>query len=702
MGKYWHTVITYFTVFNKNMCKIIFISLILFFISHLNEISGQNVGIADTFDIKNISVKNSNPSLFNDLAQKKLFNEPEKALVFAEAALKTAILNNNKKEEARAWYYIGNVYNIKGENDKALDAYYKALEIKKMLNDREGLARVLNNIGVIKVNTGDYKTAIEYYNKSLKIKYQLKDTNGIAGTLANIGNIYFLWGKYRESFKYNHTALSLYEMTNNKQGIAACSNHLGAIYENWKDFNSALNSYNTALELETYNRNSDGIANTLNNLGNLYNKMGVYEEALNKYEQSLEIRKKENNLKGIASTLNNIGTLYTQKSEYDKARNYFKQALNISRQINSGYEITVNLYAIGNNYLTLKNYKSARPYFEESLKIASDNNFRELVADNYNALSTIYSNLQMYDKAYLCLQKYMMLKDSIFSKETYKQMAEIKTRYETEKKQKEIELLKRNMLIQQLKSEQREQQLNMRLIIWIAVAGFIILLIFSGAIMLRLNQRRKLIIAEQKALRAQMNPHFIFNAMNSIQGFIMEHNNESARKYLNRFSQLMRNILENSKQTTIPLKEELDTLTLYLELEKLRFSNSFEYNISIDDAIDCEEVYIPPMLIQPLLENAIQHGLLPSNKQGLLELNFLLFKEKYIKIIIKDNGIGREKAAEISQRRINHVSTGMKNIQERISLLSKIHKGNIQMKVIDIIDENNNGIGTQVEIVLPC
>jgi len=200
-----------------------------------------------------------------------------------------------------------------------------------------------------------------------------------------------------------------------------------------------------------------------------------------------------------------------------------------------------------------------------------------------------------------------------------------------------------------------------------------------------------------------MNPHFIFNAMNSIQSLIVSRNNEAARKYLNRFSKLMRTILENSQKSTVKLNEELNSLMLYLEIEQLRFEHNFKYIINIDEKINCDDINLPPMLIQPLIENAIQHGLLPlDSKDGLLQLNFDLIGGDSLKITIKDNGIGRAKSAEINKKRFNHVSTGMKNIQERILLLKKIYKGKINFKVIDIIDENYNGAGTIVEIILPA
>ena len=162
----------------------------------------------------------------------------------------------------------------------------------------------------------------------------------------------------------------------------------------------------------------------------------------------------------------------------------------------------------------------------------------------------------------------------------------------------------------------------------------------------------------------------------------------------------MRKILENSKHNYIQLSEELETIELYLDLEKLRFENKFDFKINFDENIDPEMISIPPMLIQPYLENAILHGLMPKKEKGLLLLSFKLFEENTILCTIKDNGIGREKANKINVLRKKHRSTGMKNIEERLVILNKINKSDMRVKIIDLYNRKGEAAGTEVKLYI--
>jgi LytS/YehU family sensor histidine kinase len=163
----------------------------------------------------------------------------------------------------------------------------------------------------------------------------------------------------------------------------------------------------------------------------------------------------------------------------------------------------------------------------------------------------------------------------------------------------------------------------------------------------------------------------------------------------------MRLVLENSKQNFIPLSTEIETLKRYLELEKMRFDNSFTFKISIDKNMLTNEINVPPMLIQPYLENAIWHGLAPKKSDGILVIDFENTADNYLKCSIEDNGIGRVNAAEIAKKRKNHTSTGLKNIEERLELINMITNSKTEVEIVDLYDENNNPIGTKVVIKIP-
>ncbi len=243
---------------------------------------------------------------------------------------------------------------------------------------------------------------------------------------------------------------------------------------------------------------------------------------------------------------------------------------------------------------------------------------------------------------------------------------------------------------------------------FIALAIFAGFLLLTGIFLLILRSqhikaenRRKLLLSEQKALRAQMNPHFIFNSLSSIQYLILGKNKQEATSYLSNFALLMRRVLENSKFNVIPLSEEIETLKLYLDLEKMRFEEKFDYKVFIDKTLSTEEIMIPPMLLQPYLENAIWHGLMPKKTKGKLLLEIKKVSTNRIICAIEDNGIGREKSNEISAKRNNHHSTGMRNIEERIALINKIYKTNMQVKIIDLYDKMKRAAGTRIELYIP-
>jgi ligand-binding sensor domain-containing protein len=215
-----------------------------------------------------------------------------------------------------------------------------------------------------------------------------------------------------------------------------------------------------------------------------------------------------------------------------------------------------------------------------------------------------------------------------------------------------------------------------------------------------LEYQKQLFELEQKALQLQMNPHFLFNSLNSIQSFVLNNDIDNAILYLSKFSQLMRRILSNSRESMIPFRDELQALNLYLEIEKLRFDNKFDYQIKVDPEIDDSFIEIPPMILQPYVENAIIHGLMHKEEKGHLEINISL-KGETILCVIEDDGIGRERAAEIrSQSGIERKSRGMLITRERLDILNQYSRDQYTVNVIDLKDSNGEPAGTRVEVYI--
>jgi LytS/YehU family sensor histidine kinase len=197
-----------------------------------------------------------------------------------------------------------------------------------------------------------------------------------------------------------------------------------------------------------------------------------------------------------------------------------------------------------------------------------------------------------------------------------------------------------------------------------------------------------------------MNPHFIFNSLNSINRFILQNNKAEATDYLTKFSRLIRIILNSSVSTTVSLTEDLETLHLYLELESLRFNNEFSYKITCDPEVDADFIRMPPMLLQPFVENAIWHGLMNKEGRGHLWIN-INQKGNTLICTIADDGIGRKKAAELKGKRGKHKSMGMNITESRIDLMNNINGENKAVEIRDLVDAYGNGTGTEVIIKIP-
>jgi LytS/YehU family sensor histidine kinase len=269
--------------------------------------------------------------------------------------------------------------------------------------------------------------------------------------------------------------------------------------------------------------------------------------------------------------------------------------------------------------------------------------------------------------------------------------------YDFDKKQKaaEYERMEERILHENQIRQQRQAMFGL-LILVILVALISFLLLRHSRLRSRLTQ----IDLEQRLLRAQMNPHFIFNSLCAVQDFILAGKPQKANTFLTKIARLMRNILENSREEFIPLEKEIETIKLYLDLQQLRFETGFEYNISLDENIDPENLSIPPMLTQPCVENSIEHGLLPLKEKGQLKITYS-FRNGMMMLEVTDNGIGRKEAASRASEKKNKKSVSTQVTRERLENFRKtLRQKSISYEIIDLYD-TDRAAGTKVVMMLP-
>ena len=319
----------------------------------------------------------------------------------------------------------------------------------------------------------------------------------------------------------------------------------------------------------------------------------------------------------------------------------------------------------------------------------------------YQHLSEIQSLMGDNKGALESYKNYSATKDSVFNMEKDKKITQTAMQYEFDKKEAA------NKAEQDKKDAVASAEIKRQKLIKNSTMGGVgIVGIFSFFLLRSFNRRKKIAFdktvseVEMKALRSQMNPHFIFNSLHSINKFMMDNEKENASEYLSKFSKLMRLILENSREQGVPVEKDLSALELYLQLEKLRFQNKFDYSISVAENIDKENTLIQPMMLQPFVENSIVHGI--QNKEGQGKISVSISRDgEMIKCIVEDNGIGREESMSISSTQKENKSLAMSITQERISILNQIKKAKAALNIFDLKDAANNASGLRVELLLP-
>ena len=449
-----------------------------------------------------------------------------------------------------------------------------------------------------------------------------------------------------------------------KKDIADSYYWLGSIHRYWENYDSSEVYSNESLKLFTQLDDENGIAKANNTIGSIWFYKKEYEKAIKHFKIREAIQMKNGDSLEWAGALINIGAVYIENKELNKGREYTLKAIEISQKLNALSNINIALMNLSDLEMTLGNYKTAYQYDQQRFGVLIRRN-----AKRYNELAE-----------------------------------ENTIKYQTERKKKENEALSRKAEIDALKMEKQANEIIQTRLLLLGLSLFLIVGVAIFMVIIRHNKIKTIQqITEMRiqALNAQMNPHFLFNVLNSIQSFIVSNNGDQAERFLAKFAKLTRLMLDGSREEKITIEDEVTSLQLYLELEKLRFENKFNFSIEVDETIDTEFCLIPPLLIQPYVENSILHGMKGIEHEGNILVKMESKKDQII-CTIKDNGIGRAKAkANKNKTNMEHKSVGLLIAKERLQQLNKSIALVELIKIEDLKDESNNPIGTKVEIVIP-
>lgn len=633
---------------------------------------------------------------FLDSAQALATKEPYRAIDFVNKALEISITNNDKTAEALSYKTLGSIQQQLGHNDLAISNFQKAIDIletkQKSLTSYSSFGN--SNIDLFEV-------------------YRL-----ISISLSSMGKHNDALVKISKCFDNSFSGIP------HNYIIAAKKVKADILLKQGK-FNESLNICNEILKEEKANKNLNGEIDILNQIGDLYFAKGNENSALEYYNKAKAIADKTSDNDRQTKSSNRIAKVFSKQKKFDNEAEVRQQNVS-SKSMKSAADISRENIAIGNAYVQADKLEEALPYYEKGLEqeqvvfknsgsnSAQDNNQEEekLVEEKVNAyklLTEEYIKKGDLTKARENLNKYKFYQDSLTRIREIEMLKAVELSKDLGKNQQRIELLERERQLNEkaillLKQDQqlKEEELSSRNMV---IAGLFLCLIvmgFAGYFMVKSGKEKRKAnqMLALKSLRGQMNPHFIFNALNSVNHYVSQNDERSANKYLSDFSKLMRSVLDISKHDFIPLSEEIEILKLYLQLEHARFSEKFEYEFIINEEAENAAFEIQPMLIQPYIENAVWHGLRYIDGTGFLKVLFEL-EPKGLAVTIEDNGIGRKRSKELkTKNQMKQMSTGMQNIENRIKISNELFKNKISVEIVDM-DENQENTGTVVKIFIP-
>ncbi|WPP49470.1 tetratricopeptide repeat protein [Catalinimonas niigatensis] len=608
-----------------------------------------------------------------------------------------------------SWEYI-----LKNQLDSAT-LYADSIQLlAERLHSEERIAYAHFYYGVVARHRGSFSSALDHLQQFVDYYEGTGDSIRVAYGLFQIGVVNSALGDYEKSLTRYYRILHIHEKENNPFKIGYTLNGIGVLYKNMKKYEDAIKTYERALAIYDSLDAKEDQANVLGNLANVHVELHQFDKAKHYFSQALAIDESLGAQRWIAYDLENIGNMYNHMEKYDSALLYQLKALAIREDFTSKSEYAHTLQQLAYTYYLLKNYPLARQQLLKALELGKEIKAKPLLRDIYVTFAKIYDEENNYKEAFAYHQLYTTMKDSILNEESAKQLNELQTKYETAEKDKQIILLANEKELQ-LKETERQAGLKKA-----SMAGLLLLSILTGLLVYIFRQRlrhQKLLAAkneevreanfkremselEIKALRAQINPHFLFNCMNSINRMILQGETDSASLYLTKFSKLVRLILENTEATRVSLENELAMLESYIQLEALRFKGKIHYKIQVDESLEPENTFLPSMVLQPFVENAIWHGLMHKDDPGTITIAIREEDDRLL-CTIEDDGVGREKAQVLQEKSVyKQKSMGIQLTEERLRLLSKERLEQL-IRITDLKDSLNQVLGTRVDILVP-
>ncbi|GAK90074.1 sensor histidine kinase [Nonlabens ulvanivorans] len=645
-----------------------------------------------------------------DSAQVYLKKDAQKTADFLIAALSNNSSGISASKEARAYETLGDLYIFNKQADLAITNYRAAIKSENTAQRQLKLGQSLQSNGNYQeaIKTLEALTVNERSIKTSSNRSTGLSTQQIVTAYTALGNAYEITNNTEAALKNYQSALQTAHTNNLKALLPQLNTNIANVYNATGQVTTAESYYSDAIQ----NSKSEGILSnvvTQSATADFYNSNQQYDKEIALRKKNIELIEKASTVKRKA-TANNLET--PNSSDVIEMEDAIMKDLEVGAPLEMPADNVTTSYSkqkeqlkIAEAYKATNNFVEAITSFENSFKEASLNNDLDTKKEAARNLYKLYRTNGNTAKSLKYNEIYIETVDLLYEQKEQEIALNTRKAQDLVNRQTRILTLEKDRELTENKitliNTEREltQQVNkrQRWIIYSLVA-LSLLLITLAYFMWRNNKEQRINnhLLALKSLRSQMNPHFIFNALNSVNNYIAMNDERAANKYLADFSKLMRSVLENSELDFIPLHKETELLGLYLKLEHERFKDKFDYEFIVDPLLEGTSLQVPPMLLQPIIENAVWHGLRYKDEKGFLKVAFAKAKNDII-VTITDNGIGRSKSKELkTEHQKKRESKGLGNVMNRVALLNELHDCHIEMTVNDA--GLSPDIGTEVVV----
>ncbi len=615
----------------------------------------------------------------------------------ADSLLKLFERTIGKTQEEAVRAFAKEVAN--GDVEKIKDYAARLQATSKKLNSKLGLANAVNLYGTYYYKRGQYNLASDYYEENLNVRKEMNDTPGLSAAYNNMGNIRMAQGNYKDALEYHFLSLKIKEALKDEKGIAMSYNNIATVYRQFKQPQKAIQYHKLSLAIKEKFGDKKAISYSLTNIANAYYEAREKKQALYYYDKALKLQKELNDDMQLGNTYNSLGYVAIQDKQYKKAAEYFALSLKHHLIVNNKNGIATTYMNIGELYIEQDSLGKAQMYLNKSLAIARENNDKENIQEVERKLSIIAEKEKDYKKALALMQSSQSVKDSLFSADNQMAIAEIQTKYETEKKEAAIKLLEKN---NELKDARNEQQLYI-------ASGIIVVLLVAGAFSYaylkaqqqkrianeKLEEERKRLNAiiqtqeeERKRISAELHDGIgpLLSAV-KINLSMLGHATENEEQYATTMNLIDQsyNELRQISHTMMPaMLAKTGLAEALIELvDKLRQPGSMEFSFYTDEENERYNELIEIntyRITQELLNNIVKYA-------NAKEVTVQLYKDNNeLSLMIEDNGDGFDVVNLYKSK-----GNGWANIQSRLNLLG----GSIE------IDSKTGRKGTVAHVIIP-